>query len=138
MRIQQLFLQMLGTFPVDPASLREQGETRDRQLPHACHLWPAFATRVRFDLAAFVAAPAGFAIFGNKAMEKPLGSVGCRVGMSRIQHRVRKRSSLCKRGVKKINKNMQEHKEDFSSSPQSPDLGHFFAPAPEGLLHNLT
>lgn len=40
---------------------------------------------------------------------------------------MRKRSSLCKRGIKEINKSMQDHKEDFSSSPKSPDLGHFFA-----------
>lgn len=55
---------------MDLASPREQDETRDRHLSHACHLWSAFATRVHFDLAAFLTAPAGFAIFGNKAMEK--------------------------------------------------------------------
>lgn len=77
-----LFLQMLGTFPADPASPRVQDKTRDRHLTHACHLWSAFATRVHFDLAACLTAPAGFAIFGNKEMEKPLDLVGCRVGMA--------------------------------------------------------
>lgn len=77
-----IFLQMLGTFPVDPAFPKEQDESRDRYLSHACHLWSAFATRVHFDLAAFLTAPAGFAIFGNKVMEKPLDFVSCRVGMA--------------------------------------------------------